>query len=488
MKNKIITNSKILAIILVCVGIQIGCKSCKEADDFNVIPPPEPDVVNTAFYLTKGDQSVLFAKQESGISSYYENNYATINVSTSEEYQEIDGFGYTLTGGSAIHINNMSSSARAELLNELFGVDENNIGVSYLRISIGASDLDEAPYSYNDLASGETDVNMDKFSINEDKKNLIPVLKEILAINPAIKILGSPWSPPVWMKTNQSTVGGSLKSEYYDVYAMYFVKYIQAMQGEGISIDAITVQNEPLNPENNPSLLMEASDQAEFVGEHLGPAFESNSIETKIIIYDHNADRTDYPISVLNNSEANKYIDGSAFHLYAGDINNLNDVKTAHPDKNLYFTEQWVGSNDSFNESLKWHTRELIIGATRNWCKTVLEWNLASNSSLEPHTDGGCTECLGALTIDGDAVTKNVAYYIIAHASKFIRPGSVRVDSNYLSELPNVAFKTSNGETIVVVLNNTDVQKIFNINLPSESITVTLDAGSVGTFVSTNLL
>lgn len=487
MKNKFIFWSKNFVILLSFIGIQMGCQSCEKSDTEPILPPPVVEPVSTDFYLTKADQSVLFTKQESGISTYVQNSYPTINVNSSVEYQEIDGFGYSLTGGSALHINKMSSSARAELLNELFGVDGNMIGVSYLRISMGASDLDAAPFSYNDLPAGETDVEMTKFSISEDQKNLIPVLKEILAINPAIKIMGSPWSPPTWMKTNQNSIGGSLKSEYYDAYAKYFVKYIQAMATEGITVAAITVQNEPLHPGNNPSLLMEADEQTEFIKNHLGPTFETEGISTKIIIYDHNADRTDYPISVLNDAEANKYIDGSAFHLYAGSINDLSKVKTAHPDKNLYFTEQWVGSNENFEDNLKWHTRELIIGATRNWCKTVLEWNLAADSNLEPHTDGGCTECLGALTIDGNTVTKNVAYYIIAHASKFVRPGSVRVDSNYLSELPSVAFKTPNGETVAVVLNNTGVQKVFNINLPSEAITVTLDAGSVGTFVSINL-
>ncbi len=484
MKNNTVNIIKKFLLIFAFIGFQIGCQSCqKEDDQGKSVPPPVVKPVNAEFYLTKANQSVLFTKQETGISSFVENSNLTISVNPSQEYQEMDGFGFSLTGGSAMHINNMSSSARANLLNELFKSDGNNIGVSYLRISIGASDLDAAPFTYNDLPTGETDVNLNKFSINEDKKNLIPVLKEILAINPSIKIMGSPWSPPAWMKTNQNSKGGSLKPEYYATYANYFVKYIKAMASEGIKIDAVTVQNEPLHPGNNPSLLMEAIDQANFVKNHLGPAFETNGISTKIVIYDHNADRTDYPISILNDSEAKKYIDGSAFHLYAGNINDLSKVHTAHPDKNLYFTEQWVGSKEKFEDNLKWHTRELIIGASRNWCKTVLEWNLAANSNLEPHTNGGCTECLGALTIDGNTVAKNVAYYIIAHASKFVRPGSKRIDSNTISELPNVAFKTPSGKIVVIVLNNTSIQKSFNIKVQNEPISTTLDAGAVGTFI-----
>ncbi|OBQ54985.1 glucosylceramidase [Tamlana sp. s12] len=482
MNLKILKKSFISAALIASF---FGCQSCQKDDDVSdqITPPTTPETVDVDFYLTKADQSVLFKKQDAGVSAYKENSNFTINVSSSNTYQEIDGFGYSLTGGSALHINNLSSANKSNLLNDLFKWDGENIGVSYLRISIGASDLDAAPFSYNDLPAGETDVAMTKFSIAKDKENLIPVLKAILAINPNIKIMGSPWSPPTWMKTNQNSKGGSLKPEYYDAYALYFVKYVEAMAAEGITIDAVTVQNEPLHPGNNPSLLMEAADQAVFVKNHLGPAFETAGIATKIIIYDHNADRTDYPISILNDPDAKKYIDGSAFHLYGGSIDKLSLVHNAHPDKNLYFTEQWVGINETFDNNLKWHARELIIGATRNWCKTVLEWNLAADSNLEPHTDGGCTECLGALTIDGNTVKKNVAYYIIAHASKFVRPGSKRIESNYASDLPNVAFKTPDGKIVVIVLNNTDTKKTFNINASDEPVTTSLDAGALGTFI-----
>jgi glucosylceramidase len=472
----------LLSFVLIAAGLwSCKTKKSKESNKIGKVSISKPLPVEV--YLTKADQSVLFTKQATGVSLHTENSYPVIHVKSSEEFQEIDGFGYSLTGGSAMHIHKMSSSARSKVLQELFKTDGEHIGVSYLRISIGASDLDSVPFSYSDLPSGESDVQMNKFSIHKDKKYLIPVLKEILAINPAMKIMGSPWSPPVWMKTNQNSKGGSLRPKYYDAYALYFVNYIQAMAAEGITIDAITVQNEPLHTGNNPSLLMEAPEQAIFVKNHLGPAFEEYDIFTKIIIYDHNADRIDYPISILNDAEANKFIDGSAFHLYGGSIENLSKVHAAHPDKNLYFTEQWVGANQKFEDNLKWHARELIIGATRNWCKTVLEWNLAADSKLEPHTDGGCTECLGALTIDGNKVTKNVAYYSIAHASKFVRPGSRRIGSNNLDDLPNVAFKTPDGEVVVIVLNNTEMQKSFNIDAKNNPITTTLDAGDVATYI-----
>ena len=470
--------------LIMLVGILFSCQSCQDIDnEFNTIPPPMSETVNVNFYLTRPDQSALFSKQQSGISAFNENSNFSINVSDGTMYQEMSGFGFSLTGGSALHINNMSSSARNTLLNELFKWDENNIGVSYLRVSIGSSDLDIEPFSYNDLSSGETDIDLDRFSINKDRVNLIPVLKEILAINPNITIAASPWSAPAWMKTNQSTIGGSLKTEYYETYANYFVKYIEAMAAEGITINAIIPQNEPLNETNNPSMVMQPTEQANFIKNYLGPAFQTANITTKIIAYGHNPDRTDFPITVLNDNEANPFIDGSAFHLYAGRIDNLSLVHNAHPDKNIYFSEQWVGAFEEFSESLKWHTRELLVGATRNWSKTVLEWNLAADANQDPHTNGGCTECLGALTIEGNNVTKNVAYYIIAHASKYVRPGSVRIESNFSTELPNVAYKTPDDSIVVIVLNNTGTRKDFNIKVGDQPISTALDAGAVGTFI-----
>lgn len=436
-------------------------------------------------WLTTLDQKSLLEKRNLEVVAAEEvDSFATVSIDSSQTFQEIDGFGYTLTGGSALHIHKMSDSARTALLQEVFGTGEDEIGVSYLRLSIGASDLNEAPFSYNDLSEGETDVNLEKFSLANDTVHVVPVLKEILQIAPDIKIMGSPWSPPAWMKDNKDTRGGSLLKEYYPVYANYLVKYVQAMADHGITIDAITVQNEPLHPGNNPSLLMVAEDQAEFIKDHLGPAFEKNNIDTKVIIYDHNADRPDYPISILNDPEAAQYIHGSAFHLYGGEIEALSEVHEAHPDKHLYFTEQWVGAPGNFAQEMSWHTENLIIGATRNWSRNVLEWNLAADENQDPHTDrGGCDRCLGALTISGDEVTREPAYYIIAQASKFVRPGSVRIGSNLPEGIPNVAFKTPEGEVVVILQNKTNTEKTIQVKLNNQQALVQLPAEAVGTLV-----
>jgi glucosylceramidase len=362
-------------------------------------------------------------------------------------------------------------------------VDGNNIGISYLRISVGASDLSEQPYSYNDLPGGQSDFELKKFSIDADRKKLVPVLKEILSINPSIKILASPWSAPTWMKTNNNSKGGSLRKECFDVYARYFVRYIQDMKAEGIPIDAITIQNEPLHPGNNPSMYMPAEDQALFIKQNLGPAFEAAGLKTKIIVYDHNADIIRYPLTILRDPEAAKYVDGSAFHLYGGKIEALSEVHNEFPDKNLYFTEQWVGAPGNLPGDLAWHTKTLIIGATRNWCRNVLEWNMASDPEYHPHTNGGCDRCLGTVTLNGDVVTRNPAYYILAHAAKFVRPGAVRIASNMVDQLPNVAFKNADGKIVLIVLNEAKEQRKFNISFNGKAFQVLMDQGAVGTFV-----
>jgi glucosylceramidase len=327
-------------------------------------------------------------------------------------------------------------------------------------------------------------VNLTQFSLAPDMTHLIPVLKSILLINPNVKIMGSPWSPPVWMKDNNSTIGGSLKPQYYPVYAQYFVKYIQKMKEQGITIDAITPQNEPLHPGNNPSMYMTATQQADFIKNHLGPAFQSANISTKIIIYDHNCDKPEYPIAVLNDANAKQYITGSAFHLYAGNISALSTVRNAHPDKDLYFTEQYTASTGSFDGDLKWHLKNVIIGSMRNWSKTALEWNLANNPSFGPHTPGGCTTCKGAITIESSSnFIRNVGYYIIAHASKFVPSSSVRIGSTLTGNLQNVCFKTPEGKTVLIVLNDGATNEIFNIKHNSKWITTSLEAGSVATYI-----
>ena len=435
-------------------------------------------------WITKADETIKLQKQTSILAfTSASNSFQNIEIDPSKTYQTIDGFGYTLTGGSAEVINTLSASKKQELLQDLFGSGENSIAVSYLRISISASDLNSSVFSYNDLEPGQTDINLTKFSLEKDR-GVINLLKEILAINPKIKILGSPWSAPVWMKTNGSTIGGSLKPEYYGVYAQYFVKYIQAMKNEGITVDAITIQNEPLHGGNNPSMVMTAEEQATFVKQSLGPAFKNAGINTKIIVYDHNCDRPDYPIAVLSDKDASPYIDGAAFHLYGGDISALSSVRSTFPTKNVYFTEQWTASNGNFGGDLKWHTKNVVIGSMRNWSKNALEWNLANDPQFKPYTSGGCTMCKGAITVNStENYAKNVSYYIIAHASKFVPQNSVRIASTQPGNLATVAFKREDGKLVLIVENDGNNAESFNIRINGKIATLSLEAGAVGTYI-----
>ena len=408
-----------------------------------------------------------------------------IVVDDTQKFQEIDGFGFTLTGGSATLINRLPEDLQKGLLQKLFTTKEDGIGISYLRLSIGASDLSAKLFTYDDMPEGQTDPSLQHFNLKEEETDLIPVLKKILKLNPKIKILGSPWTAPTWMKTNQSFIGGSLLPAYYPAYAAYFVKYVQAMKKAGITIDAITIQNEPLHPGNNPSMLMLAKDQATFIKDHLGPAFSKAKIKTKIILYDHNCDKPEYPISILEDADANKYVDGSAFHLYGGTIDALSKVHDRFPAKHLYFTEQWSDGKGSFANELKGNVSRLIVGASRNWSRNVLQWNLAADAKWEPHTNkGGCTQCLGAVTIDNNTITTNSSYYVIGHASKFVPAKSIRIASNLPGgKLNNVAFKTPDGKTVLIVVNNFSSTFNFQIKYKDQYAFSSLKAGEVATYV-----
>lgn len=463
-------------------------------------------------WITTQDRSMLFQAQDSIIPFSKSTNprYPAIIVDPVHRMQEVDGFGFALTGGSAELLIGMNPEKRKVILQELFGMHNDDIGISFIRLSIGSSDLNSYTFSYDDLENRETDTELKSFNLGQDLQDVVPVMKEILAINPDIKIMGSPWSAPVWMKTNQNIRGGKLKETYYEVYADYFVKYILEMEKQGIPIHSITIQNEPMNSRNTPSMSWYWYEQADFIKNYLGPKFQEYQLDTKIIIFDHNTDRPDYPLSILQDSLASKYVYGSAFHNYRGNMETMSMVHRARPDKHIFFTEQMVtekpnnstiGITDPFNR--------LIIQGMNNWSRNVILWNLAADPNNDPHTDnGGCSMCQGALTIAGNTVSRNLAYYTIAHASKFVRPGSTRIHTTqptdpsvYLYEdeqrakvnrvwesqssplLPNVAFETPKNNIVLIVSNTSSDQHSVKIQYKGEYAIVPLEPGSVGTFV-----
>jgi glucosylceramidase len=458
-----------LCVVLLCQAISAGAQ--------------EPGEVQ--LWLTTADRSQLLTLQRKPLHfSDSATTVPTIDVNDDQQYQSMDGFGFAVTGGSAQLLMRMESAQRAALLKELFATSGEDIAVSYLRLTIGSSDMNDHVYSYDDLPAGQTDAKMTKFSLGPDRMDVIPVLKEILAINPRIRILGSPWSAPAWMKTNQNSKGGALKPEFYGAYAAYFVKYIQAMKAEGIRIDAVTVQNEPLNPKNTPSMVVFAAQEDTFIAKYLGPAFHSAGIDTKILLYDHNADAPSYPLSILADHEAAKFVDGIAFHLYGGDVSTLTKVHDQYPNKNLYLTEQSVTESPGDPLGIAGSVSWVMIGATRNWSRNVLLWNLAADPNSGPHTDnGGCTGCRGAITLDGDKVTRNIAYYTVAHFSKFVPPGSVRIGSNELEQLGTVAFQTADGKIVLVLSNTANFPTTVSVRYHGRVFATTLPEESVGTYL-----
>ena len=431
-------------------------------------------------WITSGDKTKLLQQQPA--INFAANTSSVGNVLTlypSIMFQSMDGIGFCMTEGSAEVISSLAEAQQNALLTELF--DKNSgLGISMLRVSIGASDLSSSNYSYNET-SGDT--NMANFSLaGPDLTYLIPVLKKALAINPDIKILATPWSPPRWMKSNNSWIGGSLNTASYAAYANYFVKYIAAMKAQGIAIWGITPQNEPENPSNNPSMLMNSTEQKNFINANLGPSLATAGYSAvKIIAFDHNCDNTTYPIDVCNNSN---YVDGAAFHLYAGNISAMTTVKNS-TNKNVYFTEQYTGSGGSFSGDLGWHMQNVIIGASNNWAKAILEWNLASNSAIGPYTTGGCNTCLGAITINNSSsYTRNVSYYIVGQISKFVRAGAIRFGvSSTSSSLVATAFSNVDGSIVLIAYNSNSTAQTIKVNSGINSFIYSVPASSVATFV-----
>jgi glucosylceramidase len=432
-------------------------------------------------WVTRDANSLLRPMQPVAFSrSVPQDALPTIEIDDRRAFQPIEGFGFSLTGGSAHLLAGLAATNRADLLQELFGLTDASVGLSCLRLSIGASDLGGRAYSYWELDPGTADPDLARFDLAACCPEVVPVLQEILRINPAVKIIASPWSAPSWMKSNGSFVAGSLKPECYSAYARYLVKYVEAMRGHGIHVSAMTPQNEPQNPRNEPSMVMTATEQAEFIKGFLGPELRKGAPETEILCWDHNCDGADYPLTVLGDAEARAYIGGVAWHLYNGSPEAMSDVHTQYPEKKVYFTEQWVSAREEFMGALRWHTKNIVIGTLRNWSRTALEWNLASDPEYALHTPGGAVGALGGVTI-GATIKRNPGYYLMAHSARFIRPGAVRVHSSEVDLLPNVTCLTPDSQMVMVVMNDADGAIRFRVRHRGAYATLELGTGDIAT-------
>jgi glucosylceramidase len=432
-------------------------------------------------WVTRDATSLLQPMQPVAFSrSLPQDALPTIDVDDSRTFQPIEGFGFALTGGSAYLLAGLPAADRADLLEELFGLTDASVGLSCLRLSIGASDLGWADFTYWDLAPGTADPDLARFNLAVCDPEVVPVVQQILRINPALKIIASPWTAPPWMKSNDSFVGGSLKPECYAAYARYFVKYVEAMRALGVHVSAVTPQNEPHNPKNEPSMVMTATEQAAFIKGYLGPELRKGAPDTEILCWDHNCDEPDYPLTVLGDAGARAYIGGVAWHLYNGSPEAMSKVWAHYPEKKVYFTEQWVSSHDDFMGALRWHTKNVIIGTLRNWSRTALEWNLANDPEFALHTPSGAHGAMGGVTI-GATIERNPGYYLMAHSARFIRPGSVRVHSSEADGLPNVACLTPDSRLVMVVMNDADGARRFRVQHQGACATLELGKGDVAT-------
>lgn len=439
-------------------------------------------------WLTTPDQAHLLSPQSSLTFGNIGSNSTTITINSSQTYQQMVGFGASLTDSSAWLISNkMSQSQRNQLMTNLF--DPNSgIGLDFLRQPMGSSDLALNEYTYDDVPGGQTDPNLTHFSISHDTASIIPLLQQALQLNPNLKIMATPWTAPAWMKSNDSLEQGNLNASDFQVYAQYFVDFIQAYQAQGVPIYAVTPQNEPENDNRMPTMPMSASDEANFIANNLGPTFARNGLSTQILAFDHNWDIPDYPTTVLNNATAASYTSGTAWHCYAGNASAMSSFESSFPGKAIYETEcsggAWEGSNwpNGFQ-----NTMELGINSARNWAKTVVRWGLALDPNGNPHVNSpdSCSTCRGVVSIDqsNGNVTYNSDYYGLGQFSKFVQPGAYRVNSNSFGSgnIEDVAFRNPDGSNALVVYNGGG-SNTFQVIWNNEAFSYTLPAGAAATF------
>jgi glucosylceramidase len=435
----------------------------------------------------------------------------TVTVDPTRTFQTMTGFGGSITDSSASVLYRLSPAIRDATMRDLFDPVAGD-GLSFLRQPIGASDfVAGAQYTYDDMPAGQTDYRQAHFTIAHDETQILPLLRRAKALNPQLTVMATPWSPPAWMKTGGSLVGGRLIDDprIYRSYALYLVKFAQAHRDAGLPIDLLSVQNEPQNrtPNAYPGTDLSAAQEEKVIGV-LGPMLREAGLRTKILAYDHNwsehpndiassppdelSDANAYPQEVLS-SPAARWVAGTAYHCYYGDPSAMTALHKQFPNKDIYFTEcsgsQSGDPANTFSDTLKWHARNLTIGTPRNWAKSVVNWNLALDQDGGPH-NGGCTTCTGIITVGPDGtVTRNAEYYNLGHLSRFVRPGAVRIASTsfgttgWNGQIMDVAFRNPDGSTVLVAHNENDDPRSFSVTENGQSFDYTLPGGALATFV-----
>lgn len=439
-------------------------------------------------FTTTASKSMLFKDIEVKDTSGVGDDVTTLSIDSSTRYQAMEGFGPAITGSAAYNLSKMRPADREKILKAAFDPKE-GLGYNYIRVSIGCSDFSLSEFTWCDQEG------LEFFGVHEeDETYLFPILREILAINPNVKIIAAPWTAPLWMKVDRYSnepyskwAGGKLNPDYYDEYAQYLVMWVEEMEANGFQIESITPQNEPLHDGNSASTYMSWEQQRNFIKNNLGPAFEAAGLDTKIWIYDHNFDVTDFVKNIYADKEASKYVEGSAWHAYGGSSSALAQIYKADPSKSIYFTEQSIGTwCPNFGDNLLWHIREVCLGTINNYCRAVVLWNFMLDAERGPNRPGGCQTCYGFVDCDGSYAYNTLTYrshwYAIGHMSKVIQRGAYRIKSSGAGVTMS-AFENPDGTLSAVILNDSDKDKQVVIKSPKGDFTLTLAGRSVTSII-----
>lgn len=449
----------------------------------------QPAPADVSVWITTADHARALAPSAPALFAERASARSHIVVDDTQRFQEIVGFGASLTDSSAWLIQHkLDARQRDALLEELFGREGNGLGLSFSRLTIGASDFSRHHYSLNDTPDGTPDPDLKHFSIDQNRGDVIPVARAMLAINPQLKIMASPWSAPGWMKDSNSLIQGRLLPQYYDAFSRYLLRYVDAYAAEGIPIFALTVQNEPdYEPKDYPGMRLNAPARARLIGDHLGPMIARRGSGPLIFDWDHNWDKPEEPMGVLSDPVAGNYVDAVAWHCYGGDVAAQSPVHDAFPDKDAYMTECSGGDWEPVRSGgLPLQMKNIIIRSMRHWARGALFWNLALDENNGPYA-GGCHTCRGVVTIDSRTgeITRTDEYYALAHASRFVRPGAHRIaSSGPTDDLDNVAFRNADDGSLVLLVSNSAMQpRRFSVAHGERRFAYTLPARSVATFV-----
>ncbi|MCM8731005.1 glycoside hydrolase family 30 beta sandwich domain-containing protein [Hephaestia sp. GCM10023244] len=442
---------------------------------------------SVSVWLTTPDQAALLAAQPPLEWQEGAATGAGVTVDATTRFQPIVGFGAAISDASAYLIQRkLDPAQRAALLGDLFGPAP-GLSLSFTRLTIGASDFSSHHYSYDDMPKGETDPALAHFSIAPARVDVLPTARAALAINPDLKVMATPWSPPGWMKTTDSLITGTLREQAYGPFAAYLARTVQAFAAEGVPVDYLSLQNEPdFEPDSYPGMRLSAAQRAEIVADHVGPTFAAMGLKTRILEWDHNWDQPQQPTEMLAHPGAARYVDGVAWHCYNGTVDAQSVVHDRFPDKAVFFTECSGGEwSPGWAEAWPWMMRNLIIGTTRHWARGVLLWNLALDEKYGPHL-GGCGDCRGVVTIDSKsgAVTRNPEYYALGHVSRFVRPGARRIASTSTDpDIESVAFVNPDGARVLVVFNGGAAPETVSIVVGGRHAPYRLAANAAATFV-----